>query len=74
MIHNEPDIDQFRLNEKDPQVAKCQYSISKREKLCLKHYNDPKVFTEYSNGIKDVYKNTEQYNLSKKRKVLIIKN
>ena len=71
LIHNEPDIDQFRLNEKDPQVAKCQYLISKREKLCLKHYYDLKVFIEYSNGIKDIYKNTEQYNLSRKRKVLI---
>ena len=37
----------------------------------LKHYDDPKVFIEYSNNMQDVYKNIEEYSLGKKRKVLI---
>ena len=46
------------------------YSYSK--KVGLKHYHDPKVFMEYSNDMQDVYKNTEEYSLGKKRKVLIV--
>ena len=42
--------------------------ISKREKVGIDHFNDPKAFMEYSN---DVYKNIENYNLNKILKVLI---
>ena len=46
--------------------------INKTESIGLKHYGDPKVLIEYSNDIDDVYKNIDEYNSSKKRKVLII--
>ena len=36
------------------------------------HYYYPKAFIEYSNDIQDVYKDTEEYNLKKKRKVLTV--
>ena len=49
-----------------------QYLINKREKVGLNHFNDPKAFMEYSNDMQDVYKNIEDYNPIKKRKVLII--
>ena len=42
------------------------------KKLSLNHYDDPKAFSEYSNDMEDVYKNIEEYNLSKKRKVLTV--
>ena len=51
---------------------KNQYLINKREKVGINHFNDPKAFMEYSNDMQDVYKNIEDYNLIKKRKVLII--
>ena len=51
---------------------KNQYLINKREKVGLNHFNDPKAFIEYSNDMQDVYKNIEDYNPIKKRKVLII--
>ena len=51
---------------------KYQYLINKREKVGLNHLNDPKAFMEYSNDMQDVYKNIEDYNPIKKRKVLII--
>ena len=57
---------------KDPYEAKYQHLIDKREKVGLGHFNDPKAFMEYSNDTKDVYKNIEDYNPNKKRKVLII--
>ena len=51
---------------------KYQYLINKREKVGLNHFNDPKAFMEYSNDMQDVYKNIEDYNPIKKRKILIV--
>ena len=60
------------LYAKDPYEAKYQYLINKRENVGLNRYDDPKVFMEYSNDMQDVYKNIEDYNPGKKRKVLIV--
>ena len=46
--------------------------INKRESTRLKHYDNLNDFIEYSNDMYDVYKNIDEYNLSKKCKVLII--
>ena len=46
--------------------------INKTESTGLKHYGDPKALIEYSNDIHDVYKNIDECNSRKKRKVLII--
>ena len=67
LINNQPD-----LYANDPYEKKYQYLINKREKVGLNHLNDPKAFMEYSNDMQDVYKNIEDYNPIKKRKVLII--
>ena len=72
LINNQPDIDKIYLYAKDPYEAKYQFLINKRYSTGLKHFNDPKAFTEYSNDIQDVYKNIEEYNLNKKRKILIV--
>ena len=57
---------------KDPYEAKYQYLINKHEKVGLDHYDDPKRFIEYSNDMQDVYKNIEDDNPRKNRKVLIV--
>ena len=49
-----------------------QYLINKCEKVGLIYFNDPKAFMEYSNDMQDVYKNIEDYNPMKKRKILIV--
>ena len=72
LINNQPDIDKIYLNAKDPYEAKYQYLINKREKVGLDHFKDPKTFMEYSNDMEDVYKNTENYNPEKNRKILIV--
>ena len=72
LINNQPDIDKISLYAKDPYEKKYQYLINKREKVGLDHSNDAKAFMEYSNDMQDVYKNIEEYNPIKKRKVLII--
>ena len=56
---------------KYPHEAKYQFLINKRESTGLDHFNDPKAFIEYSNDIQDIYKNIEEYNTDKERKVLI---
>ena len=72
LINDQPDTDKIYLYAKDPYEAKYQYLINKREKVGLDHFDDIKAFMKYSNDMQDVYKNIEDYNPHKKRKVLII--
>ena len=72
LINYQPDIDKIYLYAKDTYEAKYQYLINKREKLGLDHFNDPKAFIDYSNGMQHICKKTEDYNPDKKRKVLIV--
>ena len=69
LINNLSDIDKIYLYAKDPYETKYKYLINKREKVGLDHFDDPKAFMEYSNNMQDVYKNIEDYNPIKKRKV-----
>ena len=71
LINNQPDIDKIYLYAKNPYEAKYQYLINNHEKVGLDYFIDPKAFMEYSNDIQDVYKNIEDYNSNKKRKLLI---
>ena len=70
LINNQSDIDKIYLYTKDPYEAKYQYLIKKT--LGLSRLNDPKAFIEYLNDIQDAYKNIEECNLGKKRKILIV--
>ena len=72
LINNQPEIDKIYLYAKDLYEAKYQYLINKREKVGLDHYDDPKAFMGYSNDMQDVYKNIEDYNSRKNRKILIV--
>ena len=71
-IPDHSDIDKIHLYAKDPYERKYQYLNNKREKVGLNHFNDPKAFMEYSNDMQDVFKNIEDYNPIKKRKILIV--
>ena len=46
--------------------------MNKREITGLKHFNNPKSFIEYSNDMKDIYKNVNGYNEDKERKIIIV--
>ena len=46
--------------------------INKREEVELDHLDDPKVFMEYLNDMQDVCKNIEEYNLRKRKQILIV--
>ena len=60
------------LYAKNLYEAKYQYLINKCEKVGLDYLNDPKAFMKYLNDMQNVYKNIEEYNLRKKRKVLVV--
>ena len=68
LINNRLDIDKIYLYAKDPYEAKYQHLINKRKKIGLVHFNDPKVFIEYSNDIQDVYKNLKNITQKKNSK------
>ena len=72
LIYDQPDIDKIYLYGKDPYEAKYQYLVNIRQKAGLNHYDDPKAFLEYSNYMKYAYKNIEEYNPGKNRKILIV--
>ena len=72
LIESQPDIDKIHLYAKGPYETKYQYLINIREKVGLKRFSDPKVFFEYSNDMCDVYKNTDEYNIDKEHKILIV--
>ena len=56
LIENQPDIDKIYLYAKDPYEAKYQYLINKRESVGINQFNNPKIFIEYSNDMRDVHK------------------
>ena len=48
------------------------FLIKKREDVGTKDFNDSKAFIEYSEDTYDIYKNIEEYNPNKKRKILFL--
>ena len=57
---------------KDPCKGKYQFLINRLESTGLKHLNDSKAFSKSFNDVDDTYKNIEEYNPHKKRKMLIV--
>ena len=53
---------------KDLNETKYKYLIKKCENAGIKHNNNQNAFIECSNTMDDVYKNIDDYNLSRKRK------
>ena len=71
LISQQPDIDKIYLYGKDLYEAKYQFLINNQEMTGLKHFNVSKAFIEYSNDMNDIYKNIEEYNPNKKRKITL---
>ena len=67
----ESDIDKIYFYAKGLCEAKYQFLTNKRESTGLKYLNDSKAFIEYSNDIDNIYRNIEENNPNKKRKILI---
>ena len=70
--HQRPDDDNIYLYVKDSFKSKYQLLINEKEELGIKTLKNPKAFIEYSQTIDYGYKNLEDYNPTKKRRVLIV--
>ena len=60
------------LYVKDLYEAKYQYLINICEKLGIDNLDNSKVFIKYSNNMHEIYKNIDEYNPDKERKILIV--
>ena len=72
LINEQNDIGKIYLYARDLNEPKYKLLIKKREDAGIKHLNDPNAFIECSNTMDDVYENIHDYNLNRKRKILII--
>ena len=68
LVNHQPDIDKIYSYAKDQYEEKYQFLTNKRERIDLKHYNDFKTLTEYSNDMQNLYKNIGKYNLTGRKK------
>ena len=65
-------IGKIYLYEKDLNEQKYQFLIKKREDVEIRHLNNPKPFIEHSNTMDDSYNSINDYNPTRKRKMLIV--
>ena len=72
LVKEQDDIGQIYLYVKDLSEPKYEFLIKKREDVGTNHFNDPNVIIECSNTMDDVYKNIEDYNPNRQRKILIV--
>ena len=72
MIKEQDNIDKIYLYAKDLSETKYEFLIKKSEDVGIKYCNDPNAFIECSNRIDDVYQNIDDYNPSRKIKILIV--
>ena len=72
LINGKKDIDKIYWYAKDLSEPKYEYFIKNRENAGIKHLNDSNVFIECSNTMNKVYKNIDDYNLNRRRKILLV--
>ena len=72
LINEQNDIDKIYLYARNLNKPKYKILIEKRENARIKHLNDPNAFIECSYMMDDVYESINDYNSSRKRKILII--
>ena len=66
------DIDKISLYAKDLSEPKNEFLIKKIEDAGIKHLKVPNAFIDCSNTMDGVYENIDDYNPSRKRKILIV--
>ena len=74
LIEEQDDIDKIYLYAKDLSESNYEFLIKKREDVGTNHFNDPNAFIILmcSNRMDDVYQNIDNYNPSRKTKILIV--
>ena len=72
LINEQNDTDKTYLYARDLNKPKYEYLIKKLEDVGIKHVTNPNAFVECSNTMDDVYQNIDDYNSSRRIKVLIV--
>ena len=72
LINEQEDIDKIYLYAKHLSEPKYDFLIKKHKDAGIKHLNDLNEFIECSNTMDDGYENIDDYNPSRKRKILIV--
>ena len=72
LIKEQDDIDKIYLYAKDLSESKYEFLIKNCENFRIKYCNDSNAFIDYSNTMDGVYQNIDDYNPSRKRKILIV--
>ena len=72
LINEQKDIDKICSYEKYLSETKYEYLIKNRENAGIKHVNDGNAFIGYSNTMDGIYKNIDDYNPNRRRKILIV--
>ena len=72
LISQQVDIDKIYLYAKDLSQPKYNFLMKKCKNVGIEHLNDSNTFTKCFNTIDDLYENINDYNLSRKREVLIL--
>ena len=72
LIKEQDDIDKTYLYAKDLSESRYELLIKKRKDAETKHLSDLNAFIECPNTMDDVYKNVNDYNPNRKRKILIV--
>ena len=72
LINKQNDVDKIYLYARDLSELKYEYLIKKRVDVGIKHVNNSNAFIKCSSTMNDVYENINDYNLSRRRKILIV--
>ena len=72
LINEQNDIDKIYLNAKDLSEPWYKYLIKKLKNVGINYFNDLNARIECSNTLDDVYENINDYNPSRKAKILIV--
>ena len=70
LINEQHDINKISLYAKN--LSKDEILLKKRENAGIKYLNDPNAFIECFSTMDDVYENINDYNPSRKRKILVV--
>ena len=71
-MNEQDDIDKIYLYAKYLSKPKYEFLIKKSKNARTKHLNDPNALIECSNTMDDVHNNVNDYNASRKKRILIV--
>ena len=69
--HQRPDIDKIYSYVKDPVRSKYQLLVNEKEKVGIENLKNLKAFIAYSQTVDHVHEDLDDYNTTKKRRVVI---